>query len=658
MKYKTLLLFMATICVCYLFPSEAKASFYQYEIGGYETTDAIEIKLNSEYPVQIDKITSDDGMREGARFFTFTPIESGYYYCYTQNAKETVSLAMYSKENESDQTMTRSDYGVEYDENNQYTFYYLEAGKTYCWAAGYASCFSTGTYSVCLKKYTGNKAIKILSADGYIVEGNNAIEVKGEMELKDGFTFPFNHQISLEGYQNSNGLSNTNKEILLQQRKVFGDEAHKDVGSVCYYCLGKDYASFVKGDSLVLPVRVKVIQNDKVTCETSMNIYGVKLHDLLKKAPTAKTNMELKTIYQKDSFSACVGVLDVEQEGYYAVSLKNKNITFGNIKIYMLQESDDKKITKCDWNTISPEETNCSFYFKKGKQIIVCMADVADASYIVGKKIDIMKKSAEKLQLPEKTVVVLKEKKNLADQLVVIPESYVNEVEWSSSNEKVATVTNGVVKGLSVGKTTITAMIGSKKASCEVSVLGKNDVKKNAAIVFTEGVINKKVGDECFVNGMQVMTDGRLTFTSSDKKIAIVDEKGMVTIKGAGTVTITVQSAMTDYYKAGKASYTLHVKKGNPVLKVTNLKKSIKVEKLKKKNGKIKAVKISGTDGKASFTKKSGSRCLTINKKTGKITVKKGTKKGKYSMKIVIKTSESMNYYAAKKTAKVTVTVK
>lgn len=52
-------------------------------------------------------------------------------------------------------------------------------------------------------------------------------------------------------------------------------------------------------------------------------------------------------------------------------------------------------------------------------------------------------------------------------------------VKWSSKNKKVATVSSkGVVKAISVGKTTITAKSGKKKYSCKVTVVMSDADKK------------------------------------------------------------------------------------------------------------------------------------------------------------------------------------
>ena len=55
-------------------------------------------------------------------------------------------------------------------------------------------------------------------------------------------------------------------------------------------------------------------------------------------------------------------------------------------------------------------------------------------------------------------------------------------------------------------------------------------------------------------------SDGAVTYSSSDQKVATVDEStGEITLEGVGTTTITAKSAETATYYEGKAQYTLTV---------------------------------------------------------------------------------------------------
>ena len=118
-------------------------------------------------------------------------------------------------------------------------------------------------------------------------------------------------------------------------------------------------------------------------------------------------------------------------------------------------------------------------------------------------------------------------------------------VTWSSANEKIATVDeNGVVTGVAVGTTTITATAkdGSKvKATCKVTVL--------SAPVDVTGVTLDKTKEALDIDKTLTLTatvepgnatDKTVVWTSSDEKIATVSATGLVTGVAVGTATITV----------------------------------------------------------------------------------------------------------------------
>lgn len=88
-------------------------------------------------------------------------------------------------------------------------------------------------------------------------------------------------------------------------------------------------------------------------------------------------------------------------------------------------------------------------------------------------------------------------------------------------------------------------------------------------------------------------------------------------------------------------------KKSNPItVKVYN--KKVKAKTLKKKAVKIKAFKITKAKGKVTYKRlKGSSKRLSLISKSGKIKIKKSTKKGKYKYKIKI-TAKGNNFYKSK----------
>lgn len=98
------------------------------------------------------------------------------------------------------------------------------------------------------------------------------------------------------------------------------------------------------------------------------------------------------------------------------------------------------------------------------------------------------------------------------------------------------------------------------------------------------------------------------------------------------------------------------VKQKNPTIRTKVSSKTFTVSLLKKKSQSFTLGASVNSKGKLSYKKTSGSSGISVNSKTGKITVKKGMKKGNYKIKVQIKAAAKGNYKAG--TKKVTVTVK
>ena len=100
------------------------------------------------------------------------------------------------------------------------------------------------------------------------------------------------------------------------------------------------------------------------------------------------------------------------------------------------------------------------------------------------------------------------------------------------------------------------------------------------------------------------------------------------------------------------------VKQKNPTIRTKVSSKTFTVSLLKKKSQSFTLGASVNSKGKLSYKKTSGSSGISVNSKTGKITVKKGMKKGNYKIKVQIKAAAKGNYKAGTKTVTVTVKVK
>ena len=132
-------------------------------------------------------------------------------------------------------------------------------------------------------------------------------------------------------------------------------------------------------------------------------------------------------------------------------------------------------------------------------------------------------------------------------------------VTWTSSDESIATVNNGVVRALKHGFVTITAKVGEKEASSTIEI---KLPLENISLNKTEGTLNIGESETLTVtyNPDDTTDDKTVTWTSSDESIATV-ENGIVQAVGRGLVTITAT------VKDKTAEYKLTVKK--PLIKIT-----------------------------------------------------------------------------------------
>lgn len=144
---------------------------------------------------------------------------------------------------------------------------------------------------------------------------------------------------------------------------------------------------------------------------------------------------------------------------------------------------------------------------------------------------------------------------------------------------------------------------------------------------------------------------GKLSYKTSNAKVATVDKSGKVTAVAPGKATITISAASTTNHKAASKTVAITVsKRANPA-KVSVKNVSAKASRLKTKTQSAKPIAVSGAIGRLTFSKTSGSKALSVNAKTGAITIKKGTKKGTYKMKVKVyaagdSVTNSMTKYA------------
>lgn len=175
---------------------------------------------------------------------------------------------------------------------------------------------------------------------------------------------------------------------------------------------------------------------------------------------------------------------------------------------------------------------------------------------------------------------------------------------------------------------------------------------------------NKTVamGSKVSLGAKVTVGGGTLTYKSSDKKVLTVSAKGVVTPVGVGKATVTITAAATTGYQRTTKKVTVTVKKGAQPMAVKARSASVKLATVAKKVRVLAVSKVfaftTAPRGEVTYKRKSGSSVLSVDSKTGAVTVRKGTKRGSYKIKVVISAAGDANWKAGSKTVTITVRVK
>lgn len=240
---------------------------------------------------------------------------------------------------------------------------------------------------------------------------------------------------------------------------------------------------------------------------------------------------------------------------------ENKNVTW---------ESGDKKIANVEngiVKAISPGTTEIKVISEDGEKEAIC-------------KITVTAPPVKKISFSETTKNVYISSKT---QLKLIKEptnSTFDNAVWTSSNEEIATVEDGIVNALSIGKTIITVSNEDKTitASIEINVINKPKEKINIAI---EGY-NLNFDPNIKNYELEIKNEDKLTITTNVEKTTI---NGNQNLKNGSIITITLVDKEKATYVINikkKQNYTIYFIAAISVLLLINLIRIIVKNKKKK----------------------------------------------------------------------------
>ncbi|MGN0807776.1 MAG: Ig-like domain-containing protein [Candidatus Coproplasma sp.] len=198
---------------------------------------------------------------------------------------------------------------------------------------------------------------------------------------------------------------------------------------------------------------------------------------------------------------------------------------------------------------------------KKAGQVTITATSAADSSKKASCSYTITNVAPTSIELNRTTATIA-----LADTLnltaTVLPSNAtVKTVTWTSSDDNIATVVNGVVTPKTTGTVTITATStenASLKAECSVTI--------KSTIVYATGISLNYTNESLKVDDTLQLTatitpadtdDKSVTWETSNASVATVSASGLVTVVGEGSATITaISNSNSNVYTACSISAT------------------------------------------------------------------------------------------------------
>ena len=152
------------------------------------------------------------------------------------------------------------------------------------------------------------------------------------------------------------------------------------------------------------------------------------------------------------------------------------------------------------------------------------------------------------MTLEKKSIEVEKGKTETINAIITPENATRKAITWTSSDTNVATVTNGVVKGISAGTAIITATTkdGNFTDTCEVTVM-QNAV---TGIRISEKLIDLGMGYKKQITATVMpddATDKSVEWTSENPEIAAVSDNGTITGKSYGRTVVTATTTDGGY---------------------------------------------------------------------------------------------------------------
>ena len=221
------------------------------------------------------------------------------------------------------------------------------------------------------------------------------------------------------------------------------------------------------------------------------------------------------------------------------VITKKATCTADGVKTYTCSNCGEKKteaIAKTGHKFSSWKKISDATVFAKQKQKRTCSVCKKPDYRYVGSKV----KATIKLNL---TSITLQQKQSTKAVKVTMAKGD-SVKSWTSSNKKIATVDKkGTIKAVKKGTAKITVTLKSGKKGY-ITVTVQKSVVKTVKITGVKSALTLTKGKSTTLKPvLSPFTAGeKITYASSNKNVAAVNSKGVITAKKKGTAVITVKS--------------------------------------------------------------------------------------------------------------------
>jgi len=222
--------------------------------------------------------------------------------------------------------------------------------------------------------------------------------------------------------------------------------------------------------------------------------------------------------------------------------------------------------------------------------------------------------------------------------------------------------------GLEATVTQVHTSNGKTVKDSETKTTVENGQVSVSVTHLSEIVVNVKKPTGVNISTTSVSVPAQV-YTSKALRPAVTVKVGNYTLKAGTDYTVTysnnVKAGTATAKITGKGSYKgtktvkFKIAKAANTIEVSKTTEKLKASILKKQKKTVEPLSVAKAKGKVTYARvaKGSSKNLTINKKSGKITVKKGTKKGAYAIKVKVKAAGNGNFSAKTVTLKATVKV-